>query len=162
VTTLLRKEEIDLGGEKIVFEVFGTADGKDSKVMITLMGNGAAVGRANLGQVFRGITHARAERIVEALLDAVTSPEDAGKSVDGAVKERLSGKAPADGTPLLPRSPTVSIELDAFFRKDLATDLRLLANEIEMASTKIVLTKAEVELQRGGGKEITVSARRLP
>lgn len=174
-TQTVRSEVEDLqDGNELHVEVHEdtTQKGFGHKVMLTLQGksSGVALGRANLGQVFRQLTRQRAEWLVDAILGAIKRPDEV--SADGALRARLeaekakeTAKLPANiPVPVKARGANpmagVSIELDPFGRKDLADTLRKLADEVETRAPTVTIQQCEIEPIRGGGQVIALRVTR--
>ncbi len=171
-TQMIRNETESLpDGNELIVEVHEdtTLKGFGHKVMLTLQGkeSGIAMGRANLGQVFRQLTRQRAEWFVDAILDVVRRPDEV--SADGTLRARLlaieAERARPEAMQRVPapvkgraanQTAVTGVELDPFGRKDLAEKLRQIADLIETRDPRIVVQQCDIEPIRGGGQTIAL------
>ncbi len=177
-TQMIRSEVEDLpDGNELHIEVHEdtTLKGFGHKVMLTLQGksSGVAMGRANLGQVFRTLTRQRAEWLVDAILGAMRRPDEV--SADGSLRARLLAVEAERARPAaMQRVPApvkgrsdnqaaiAGVELDPFGRKDLADKLRQLADLIEVRDARALIQQCDIEPIRGGGQSITLRVIKRP
>lgn len=163
VTTTVRKEVEPVGDSEMVIEVMEDSP-TSNRVSITLMSKGEqgdiAVGRANLGQVFRRQTRSQAELLVDALIGYIRSAPEEGGAIDAAIRDKVTGKVPA---PVKARVNTATqgagIELDHFTRKDLGTTFRRLADLIETNAPGAQVLSLDIQPAKGGSKTISFSVR---
>lgn len=163
MTTTVRKEVEPVGDSELVIEVLEDSP-TSNRVSITLMSKGdqgdIAVGRANMGQVFRRQTRSQAEALVDALVGYVRSSPEDGKAVDAAIRDRVTGKAP---TPVKARVNTATqgagVELDHFTRKDLGETLRKLADLIEVNSPSTAVLALDIQPSKDGSKTMSITVR---
>lgn len=176
--TTVRKEVEKLpDGNELIFEVI--EDKPDSnRVAITLLSKGPqgefALGRANLGPVFRKQSRFAAESLVDALQSYLVREAEATstKPLEHQIREKAEAKArgedPPPGIPIAvkARGPngaaSLGIELDHHTRRDFATTLRQLADAIEVGSDKVVISRLDIQPIRGGGQDVLLHVSRKP
>lgn len=162
---VVRKEVETVGDNELIVEII--EDGPTSnRVALTLMSKGSqgevALGRANLGQIFRKQLRAQAEALVDALLGFLHRAEEAPVPIEAQIKERvLRGNVPGLPKPVKSRgadgSVGAGIELDHHSRQDFASTLRKIADSIETNDPCLTIHRCDIELFRGDGGGQTVS-----
>lgn len=172
MTTVRKETEKLLDGNELILEVVED-NPASNRVTLTLVSKGdqgeIALGRANLGTVFRKQSRFAAESLVDALQSYLAREAEtaATPTLEAQIKAKAEGKAPvAMPTPVKQRSglPTQgqSIELDHLTRRDLAAQLRQLADSIEVNDPKIVITALDIQPIRGGGQSFVINLTRKP
>lgn len=169
MTKTVRKETEPLDdGNELVVEVIEDSPAAN-RVSITLMSKGPqgdiALGRANLGTVFRKQSRPQAESLVDAVLGYLRAEESSAPPIEKQIEARVTGKPmPAAVPPPVKGRPTTAvqrgIELDHHSRKDFAETLRRLADEVETASEKVEIVALDIQPIRGGGQVVSFTARR--
>lgn len=162
--TTVRKESEPLGDNELVIEVIED-NPASNRVALTLMSKGPqgeiAIGRANLGQVFRKQTRPQAEALVDTILGYLSKGEGpAPTPIEAQIKARVTG-VPIP-VPVKARGPEgqtgAGIELDHLTRRDFAEILRKLADQIETNDPAVTLQQLDIEPIRGGGQTIALRA----
>jgi hypothetical protein len=163
MTKTVRKEVEPVGDSEMVIEVMEDSP-TSNRVSITLVSKGdqgeIAVGRVNMGQVFRRQTRSQAESLVDAVLGFIRAAPEEGGAVDAAIRAKVTGAAP---TPVKARVNTATqgagIELDHFTRKDLGETLRKLADLVETNAPGAQILVLDIQPAKGGGKTISFTVR---
>lgn len=169
MTTTVRKEIEPLpDGNELVVEVIEDSP-TANRVSITLMSKGPqgdiALGRANLGTVFRKQSRPQAESLVDAVLGYLRAEDAAAVPIEKQIEAKVTGKPmPAAVPPPVKGRPSTAtqrgIELDHHSRKDFADTLRRLADEVETANPQTEIISLDIQPIRGGGQVVSFSARR--
>lgn len=169
MTTVRKEVEPLKDGNELVIEVI--EDKPDAnRVSITLMSKGSqgeiALGRANLGTVFRKQSRPQAENLVDAVMGFLRG--DDGPTpvpIEKQITARVTGQ-PVVPAPIKARSnhPTQgqAIELDHHTRRDFANTLRQLADMVETGDAKLAISALDIQPIRGGGQSIAFTAVRKP
>lgn len=162
--TTVRRETEPLGENELVIEVVED-NPTSNRVALTLMSKGPqgeiALGRANLGQVFRKQTRPQAEALVDTILAYINRGDEPGSvPIEERIKAKVTG-SPIP-VPVKERGPEgqtgAGIELDHMTRRDFAETLRKMADLVETNDPALSIIRLDIAPIRGGGQTLAFQA----